>query len=100
VIFRAENISHIGLILSSMFGANGSGSFVYMAEKNVVGLPQLIAVAAGIVCSMPVSKYLKKYLEATAAGKIIVDLMSAAALIYCVFSLAVESYNPFIYFIF
>ena len=100
VIFRAENISHIGLILSSMFGANGSGSFVDMAEKNVVGLPQLIAVAAGIVCSMPVSKYLKKYLEATAAGKIIVDLMSAAALIYCVFSLAVESYNPFIYFIF
>ena len=100
VIFRAENISHIGRIASSMFGANGSGSFVEMAEKNIIQLPQLLALAAGIVCSMPVSKYLKKYLEATLAGKIIIDVFSVAALIYCVFSLAVDSYNPFIYFIF
>ena len=100
VIFRAESVSHIGSIMAAMYGANGAGSLVALAEKNVVQLPQLVAIAAGIICATPISHYLKKYLEASAAGRVLVDALSAAALIFCIFSLAVDSYNPFIYFIF
>jgi len=100
VIFRAESVSHIGEIVSSMFGANGTGSFIELAERDIVQLPYLIAIVAGIICSMPVSKYLGKLLNAKSYGKIIIDVSTVAALIYCIFSLAVGSYNPFIYFIF
>ena len=100
VIFRAENVPHIGSIISSMFGANGAGSLIDMAEKNVVKFPQIIAVITGIICAMPVSRYLKKYLDDNPAGKVIIDISSVAALIFCIFSLADNSYNPFIYFIF
>jgi alginate O-acetyltransferase complex protein AlgI len=100
VIFRAESIGHIGLILSTMFGSHGSGSFIYMAEKNILKLPQLTALIAGIICSVPVSKYIKKFFDDNTIGRVFIDVSSIAALVLCVFSLAVDSYNPFIYFIF
>ena len=100
VIFRADSFAQIGEIISSMFGANGAGSFVGLVEEEIVQIPYLIAIIAGIICSMPVSRYVKKYLEKSLAGKIIIDATSVVALTYCIFSLAVGSYNPFIYFIF
>jgi alginate O-acetyltransferase complex protein AlgI len=100
VIFRAESVSHIGEIAASMLGANGSGSFIWLTEQNIVQMPHLIAIIAGFICSMPVSKYLGKVLSANYAGKILIDVSTAAAFIYCIFSLALGSYNPFIYFIF
>jgi alginate O-acetyltransferase complex protein AlgI len=100
VIFRADSVAHIGEILSAMFGAHGAGDFVMLAEHEVVQIPYMIAIAAGIICSMPVSRYVKKYLEQSHGGDVIIDVASLAALTYCVFSLVVGSYNPFIYFIF
>lgn len=100
VIFRAESVNNIGEIVSSMFGTNGTGSFTWLAEQDIIQLPYLIAVIAGIICATPVSRYLSKVFNANSIGKAVIDLSSAAVLIYCVFSLAVGSYNPFIYFIF
>lgn len=100
VIFRAENVAHIGEIVTSMFGANGSGSFTWLTEQDIIQMPYLIAIVAGIVCSMPVSRYLSKLFNSKFIGRVIIDLSTIAALIYCIFSLAVGSYNPFIYFIF
>ncbi|MCL1859234.1 MAG: hypothetical protein FWF92_08370, partial [Oscillospiraceae bacterium] len=100
VIFRAESIPHIGSILSALAGRNGPGNLIELAEKNFVQLPQLIAIIAGIICAMPVSKYLKKFFGDSPVGRVFIDVSSAVALICCIFSLAVDSYNPFIYFIF
>jgi len=100
VIFRAESIPHIGLILQSMFGVNGAGSFVEMAEDNVLQLPQIGAIIAGIICAMPVSKRVKKFLDSDSVGRAFIDVSAIAALVYCIFALAVGSYNPFIYLIF
>ena len=100
VIFRAESLSHIGEIVSAMFGANGAGSFIRLTELDIVQLPHLIAIVAGIICSAPISKFMKENLEVTFAGRLIIDISTFAALIFCIFSLAVGSYNPFIYFIF
>jgi alginate O-acetyltransferase complex protein AlgI len=100
VIFRAESIAHIGEIFASMFGANGAGDFIMLAENEVVQIPYLIAAVVGIILSMPVSKKIKAFLEQSHAGDAIIDVSALAALTYCVFSLVVGSYNPFIYFIF
>lgn len=100
VIFRANSVAHIGEIVSSMFGANGTGSFIWLAEQNIVQIPYLIAIIVGIICSMPVSKYIGNFLSTNSAGRILIDVSTVIALIYCIFSLAVGSYNPFIYFIF
>ena len=100
VIFRAESVSHIGEITASMFGANGAGSFTWLAEQDIVQLPHLFALVAGIICSMPVSKYVKKFFEDSYVGIYFIDVATVIALVVCVFSLAVGSYNPFIYFIF
>jgi len=100
VIFRAESVGHIGEILASMFGANGAGSFMMLAENEVVQIPYLAAIVVGIICSMPVSKYVRAFLADSPVGEAIIDVASVAALTYCVFSLVVGSYNPFIYFIF
>ncbi|MCL2096138.1 MAG: MBOAT family protein [Oscillospiraceae bacterium] len=100
VIFRAESVAHIGEITASMLGFNGAGSFVMLAENEIVQLPYLIAVIAGIICSMPVSRYVKKFLEGSPVGEAVIDISALLALTYCIFSLVVGSYNPFIYFIF
>jgi len=100
VIFRAESVSHIGEITASMFGANGTGSFTWLAEQDIVQLPHLFALVIGIICCMPVSKYVKKFFESSYAGDVFIDIATVLALVVCVFSLAVGSYNPFIYFIF
>ncbi|MCL2816521.1 MAG: hypothetical protein FWD23_18140, partial [Oscillospiraceae bacterium] len=71
-----------------------------LAENEIVQLPYLIAILAGIICSMPVSRYVKAFLTDSPVGEAIIDIASVAALAYCVFSLVVGSYNPFIYFIF
>jgi alginate O-acetyltransferase complex protein AlgI len=100
VIFRAESVAHIGEITASMFGANGTGSFTWLAEQDIVQLPHLLALVVGIICSMPVSKYVKKFFESSYVGVYFIDIATVIALVFCVFSLAVGSYNPFIYFIF
>ena len=100
VIFRAESVAHIGEITASMFGANGAGSFTWLAEQDIVQLPHLLALAVGIICSMPASKYVKKFFESSYVGVYFIDIATVIALVFCVFSLAVGSYNPFIYFIF
>jgi len=103
VIFRAESVAHIGEIFAAMVGAYGvfgTGSFTMLAENEIVQIPYLIAIVAGIICSMPVSKKIKAYLEQSHGGDVIIDVATLAALTYCVFSLVVGSYNPFIYFIF
>ena len=100
VIFRAENVAHIGEITASMFGANGAGSFITLAEQDIIKLPYLIATVVGIICSTPIAKYARSFVEDSPVGEIVVDILSFGALVFCVFSLAVGSYNPFIYFIF
>ena len=100
VIFRSGSIGQIGDIVSSMFGKNGTGSFVSLVENEIVQIPYLVAIVFGIILSMPVSRYVKKFLSDSPVGLVVIDVASILALVYCVFSLVVGSYNPFIYFIF
>ena len=97
VIFRAESVGHIGVIVSTMFGANGQGSLFELAASGAVKPVYIIAGIAGIICSVPVAGRVKDLLLKRNLGYVI-DIASVCALIYCAAMLAQGAYNPFIYF--
>ena len=98
IIFRAESLSHIGTILSAMFGSHGAGSALGLAENGLLKPVYILMMLAGIVCAAPVSKRIKEFLEKDARTAYIIDAASVAALILCIMMLAQGAYNPFIYF--
>ena len=98
VIFRAESVGHIGVILSTMFGANGKGSLLGLASSGALTPLGIAAGAAGIICSVPVSGKIKRFLSERGKLAYAIDVASALAVIYCLASLAQGAYNPFIYF--
>ena len=97
IIFRAESVSHIGTILSTMFGGNGAGNMLELAKNGLVNPMQILMIIVGIICSMPVSVKLKKILERNEKTVYIIDAASVIALVLCVITLAQGAYNPFIY---
>jgi len=97
VIFRAESVSHIGVILSTMFGANGQGSLFDLAASGAIKPIYILAGITGVICSMPVSVKIKDLLIKRNLP-VIVDIASVLALLYCGATLAQGAYNPFIYF--
>jgi alginate O-acetyltransferase complex protein AlgI len=98
VIFRAESLPHISTILSAMFGANGSGSALELAKNGLLKPIYIVVMAAGVICSVPISKKIKGYLEKGKKRAYIIDAASVVALILCIMMLAQGAYNPFIYF--
>jgi alginate O-acetyltransferase complex protein AlgI len=97
IIFRADDVAHIGTIVTTMFGANGAGSLLNLVATNTVGYIHIVAAVAAAVCCMPVSRKIKEWLESGRAPALI-DAGVAAALVFCMVELAIGSYNPFIYF--
>jgi len=97
VIFRAESVTHIGVILSTMFGASGSGSLYDLAASGALKPIYIAAGIAGIICSMPAAGKIKALLVKRNLA-VIADIASICALIYCAAALAQGAYNPFIYF--
>jgi len=98
VIFRAESVSHIGTIVSTMFGANGQGSWLSLASSGAIKPIYILTGIIGIICSMPVSKKIKELLLKQKFSAYIIDISSFAALVGCIIMLAQGAYNPFIYF--
>lgn len=98
IIFRAESISHIGTIVSTMFGANGSGSLLGLASSGTIKPIYIIAGIVGIVCSAPISQKIKSLLLTRNESAYIIDISSCCALIYSIMILIQGAYNPFIYF--
>jgi len=97
VIFRAESVSHIGVILSTMFGANGNGSLFDLAAAGAIKPIYILAGIIGIICSIPISGKIKDLLIKKKLA-FIIDVASVLALFYCGITLAQGAYNPFIYF--
>jgi alginate O-acetyltransferase complex protein AlgI len=97
IIFRAESIPHIGVILSTMFGANGNGSLFSLAAAGAIKPVYIIAGITGIICSIPISGKIKDFLIKRNLA-FIIDAASVSALLYCGITLAQGAYNPFIYF--
>ena len=98
IIFRAESVPDVGVILSTMFGANGNGSWLNLASLGVITPLCIVAGIAGIICSAPVSAKIKKFLLNRGKLAYVIDAASVLAVVYCLVTLAQGAYNPFIYF--
>ena len=101
VVFRAENLTQAGEILSQMF------SFDFTAEAgNVIGGMHLalLASCAAAVAATPVSAKLRGFLSAQGRSGIrraavgLSYVGAAVMFVLCIMNLASNSFNPFIYY--
>lgn len=94
VIFRAETMAQGMLFLREMFaGFHFESGAVSLALQQLTPL-YLAALAASVVCCLPVKEYLEKKKGFEAASW----ACSLAGLVLCMLSLSGGTYNPFIYF--
>lgn len=101
VFFRSETLTYAGKMLSAMFGKYGlmPQRLPIVLQAGGVDLFFIFAAFVSIVLAAPFwPKVLKPALAKNKAGRIAMDISAVAALLLCLLSLAIGSYNPFIYF--
>jgi len=98
IIFRSDSAAQIGVVVKTMFGAYGSGSFIGLVSAGAVRPMSVIAGIAGIIYSMPASRRLKDIFLRKPYLPYVYDAAAIAIMFLCILTLAQGSYNPFIYF--
>ena len=99
VIFAFEDLSKVGVYLSSMFGLNNI-SFVN-SEAIYYLQNYFIIIIVGIICSIPLKNIAIKIVEKAKKSKligVITGVLCVGILIISTASLVNNSFNPFLYF--
>lgn len=99
VIFAFEDLSKVGVYLSSMFGLNNI-SFVN-SEAIYYLQNYFIIIIVGIICSIPLKNIALEIVERAKKNKwtgIITGVLCVGILIISTASLVNNSFNPFLYF--
>lgn len=100
VVFNSRSIGHSISYVASMFSFSGNPADLYLLLTPYV----LFMLALGVIFSAPILPYLKKKLQTSATIFKAVDnlsyLFTFMLLAFSVMSLAADSFNPFIYYIF
>lgn len=99
VIFAFEDLSKVGVYLSSMFGLNNI-SFVN-SEAIYYLQNYFIIIIVGIICSIPLKNIAQKIVERAKKNKwtgVITGVLCVGILIISTASLVNNSFNPFLYF--
>ena len=99
VIFAFEDLSKVGVYLSSMFGLNNV-SFVN-SEAIYYLQNYFIIIIVGIICSIPLKNIAIKIVEKAKKSKltgVITGVLCVGILIISTASLVNNSFNPFLYF--
>ncbi len=100
VIFAFEDLSKVGLYLSSMFGFNNvkfvNSEAIYYLQN------YFIIIIIGIICSIPIKKILLKHIDTRNTNKkligVLTGILCVGILIISTASLVNNSFNPFLYF--
>ena len=98
-IFAFEDLSKVGVYLSSMFGLNNV-SFVN-SEAIYYLQNYFIIIVVGIICSIPLKNIAIKIVEKAKKSKligVITGVLCVGILIISTASLVNNSFNPFLYF--
>ena len=103
VIFRAENLTQAGEIFEAMFGMYGlsgeSARLPIILQSSGFDIVFIIMFIAGIILSAPVyPKLIQNNVAKSRALSVSFDIVLILLLIASAASIAVGSYNPFIYF--
>lgn len=101
VIFRADNLSYAMNFIGKMFtGFNISHQSLAIFAQQLTPI-FLSALIAGIIFSMPVSRYAEKRFSVSAKSADTAEYISYAGtlvmLVLCIISLSSSTFNPFIY---
>lgn len=97
VMIRAENLSVAWTFYGSMFGVNGASFWdatagVFLKEYGVF-------LAASVICGLPVVDWMRNRLHIPdGALRIVGGVCLAALMVVALSYVAVDNYNPFIYF--
>lgn len=97
VLIRSENLGVAWTFYGSMFGINGAK--VWDATAGVFLREYGLFLAAGVICSLPMVDWMRNKLRIPDGLLRVVGAVCLAALtVIAVSYVAVDSYNPFIYF--
>ena len=96
VIFRSDSLGNAIAYMGYMFGSGQAPAFDgafwgYFGEFGIM-------LAVGIVCSLPVAKYVKSKMKKSFVTDVLYILSLVVLFALCISSLISSSYNPFIYF--
>jgi alginate O-acetyltransferase complex protein AlgI len=99
VLFRSETFSQALAYLAAMFGF-GRGNSALVPPALLLDQVTLIAIGLGIVCSLPVRRWLagKSWPEPSGLFAAVRLAVLAGLFLLCAMQLAAGTYNPFIYF--
>jgi alginate O-acetyltransferase complex protein AlgI len=102
VIFRSESVLQIGQITKALVGGYGVNSdtlnIAALLQRCNVNTIFVITFILGVLVSTPIFSKISKTFEKYKAVGYIKDAGIILTLLLCVSQLAVNSYNPFIYF--
>ena len=96
VIFRADSISQGINYLGTMFGFNHAPAIDGIS--NGYFLQNAVLFAVGILCSLPITKWVKDKIKLGVVGDVLYVVFMVALFTLCISWIVSNSYNPFIYF--
>ncbi len=96
VLFRAEDISHAGAYISSMFGINGNPVIDDVTRLYINEYFVFFIFAA--IFSLPVSKVVREKLGDKKISSVLYPIITCGLLLLSISYIVKGSYNPFIYF--
>ncbi len=98
VFFRAENLSNALAYLQVLFGFKNQG-IIFQPAKYFLESDAMTVILVGIICSFPISSYLKRVGESFEIGFKISKFVGLTILLFLIaVAVAVQTYNPFLYF--
>ena len=97
VMIRSENLGVAWTFYGSMFGVNGAP--LWDATAGMFLREYGLFLAAGVICGLPVADWLRSRVKIPdSALRIVGGVCLAALMIVALSYVAVDNYNPFIYF--
>ena len=96
VIFRADSMEYAFGYIGRMFSFSGVGGIM-----NIFTPTYIVTLAVALVAATPIIPFIRKYTEGRKSGKVFEAagyVLGLVLYVLCVMNLAVDSYNPFIYF--
>ena len=97
VMIRSENLGVAWTFYGSMFGVNGAA--VWDATAGMLLREYGLFLAAGVICGLPVADWLRSRVKIPDdALRIVGGVCLAALMVIALSYVAVDNYNPFIYF--
>ncbi len=98
VFFRADNLTDAIAFLQVLFGLRKEG-IIFQPVSYFLQMDKVVIILAAVICSVPISHYLKRAGSRFEMGFRFVKLVGLTGLLILISAaVATQTYNPFLYF--